>query len=192
MAFYDISNSERIAMTNTAIAARQTLTERWRALDRSEADPWSERAAQAARLLAGLKTIVDFGCGTMTLERYLDKDVVYRPVDVVARDQRTIVCDFNTEPLPNVDADGAACLGVIEYLFDVRTFLTRLAKFYPVAAVSYCVASEDGAVDARRANAWVNDLTRPEIEALFSDVGFEIQCSVDVGAGQILWLLRSA
>lgn len=189
VAFYDLSNTERIALTHAALAERRTLTERWEALHRDEADPWSERAMRASALLSGCTTVADFGCGTMALERYLEPGVGYRPVDLVARDDRTIVCDFNSEPLPAVEADGAACLGVIEYVFDVGAFVARLAQFYPVVAVSYCIADDGDGTDTRRLNAWVNDLTCCEIEAAFSDAGFDITHAVTVGPGQMLWRL---
>jgi hypothetical protein len=192
VAFYELSSAERIALTNSALAEKRTLTERWQALHRDEADPWSERAMQASILLSGCTGVADLGCGTMMLERYLEDGVGYRPIDVVARDDRTIVCDFNREPPPVLEADGAACLGVVEYLFDVEAFLGRLAKSYPVVAVSYCVAGEDGDTEARRAKAWVNDLTHSEIETAFSEAGFDITHAVTIGPGQLLWRLTPA
>jgi hypothetical protein len=192
VAFYELSSTEQIALTNSALAEKRTLTERWQALHRDEDDPWSERAMRASTLLSGCNAVADFGCGTMTLERYLEKGVDYQPIDIVARDDRTIVCDLNKDPLPEVGADGAACLGVVEYLFDVEAFFTRLAQFYPVAAISYCIADDGGPAERRRAKTWVNDLTRSEIEAAFSEGGFDITHAVTVGPGQLLWRLSQA
>lgn len=189
MAFYDSSTADRIAMTTRAMAAGKTLTELWQVLDHARNDPWSARAAEAARMLAGQPSVADLGCGTMTLERFLEPGTDYRPVDVVVRDGRTTVCDFNAAPLPYVEADAAACLGLVEYLYDPVAFLRRLATFYPTAVISYSVADGTSRVEARRANAWVNDMTRAQIERLFIKLGFDITRTVEIGRGQFLWHL---
>lgn len=189
--FYDRSEAERIALTLSAIESRRTMTERWQALGEDESAPWNARAAKAAGWLAGAGAVADLGCGTMILERHLAPDQGYVPVDVVARDARTVVCDFNREPLPPLPATAAACLGLLEYLFEPGDFLGRLAGRFGRAVVSYCVTDAPGAPRQRREHAWVNDLDASGLEALLLRAGWTIEERCPVGELQLLWRLRA-
>jgi hypothetical protein len=100
LSFLTLSEDKRIELTATAIANGKTLIERWTALNTSESNPWSQRASLAAEFIGNPYGVVDMGAGTMTLERYIPTSVRYYPVDVVQRDARTLVCDFNIEQAP--------------------------------------------------------------------------------------------
>jgi hypothetical protein len=183
MAFYDLSETERMAMTEKAMAERRTVMERWAALDNPEAQPWNERAARVARLLQGCASVADLGCGNMQLEPHLAEGTAYYPVDVVARDSRTLVVDFNREGPPALDVEGWATIGLLEYLYDVPALLkglsgTLVATYNPV----------DLAQHNRRGHAWVNDWSTQEVEAMFHDTGWTIVERETFG-GQQIWKL---
>ena len=115
---------------------------------------WQARAAVAAELLRDARCVADLGCGGMELERYLAPGQRYVPVDLVARDDRTIVVDLEKDPLPAIDADACALLGVLAYLFDPRAVLEKVrAASFARAVVSYNVRPE---LDVRLGNGWVN------------------------------------
>jgi hypothetical protein len=189
--FYDRPESERIIMTEAAISARRTLQERWSTLETNEATPWNPRAALAAEWLSDEASVLDLGCGTMSLEAYLNRDTIYWPCDVVARDSRTIVCDFNKHALPDISASSVACLGLLEYLFKPSDFLTTLARRYPAAVVSYCITDAPVPLAPRRAHGWVNDMSRVTIEATFSMAGWSISEFRQIDDIQALWKLQS-
>lgn len=189
--FYEFDEAGRIEMTLSAIAQRRTLTERWSALNTAESGGWNSRATKAAVLLAGALRVVDFGCGTMALETYLPAGTAYIPVDVVRRDDRTVIIDFNKEPPPAFTADGCACLGLLEYLFDVPSFLTAIARVYPVAVISYNPVDFGDPGLNRRAHGWVNDYDRAGLESVFAQSAWTIEDGVLEGTQQILWRLRS-
>jgi len=109
--FYDHTEEQREALTLRSIAEKRSLTERWVSLGLEESSGWDTRAALAAKLLEDQFSVADLGCGIMLLEKHLDRAVGYYPIDIVARDERTIVCDFNKEVLPETDAGSVACLG---------------------------------------------------------------------------------
>lgn len=190
-AFYDFSEAERIALTERAIQERRTLRERWDALAAPEAQTWSRRAWMAAQLLAGELSVADLGCGTMSLEPILAAGTTYYPVDVVQRDHRTIICDFNLRPAPKLSASAAACLGIIEYLFYPKKFMRVLASNYRTSIVSYCPTDAAEPIAPRRAQAWVNDLSRGEIEDLFCQSGWDIDKIEAVDRAQFIWRLRA-
>ncbi len=182
--FYELSEADRIAVTEAAIARRQTVVSRWTALATDEAEPWSARSAEAAKWLQGAKTVLDVGCGTMGLERYLDAH--YIPSDVVRRDDRTIVMDYNQEGPPLIAVDAVAVLGVLEYLHDPGSFLAGLRA--RKAVISYCVTDAKAPLTPRRAHAWVNDLSTLDVVNMLQASGWTIQSHKPIDDIQTLWL----
>lgn len=184
LGFYQCSEADRVAMTEAAIARRQTVVSRWTALATDEAEPWSARSAEAAKWLQGAKTVLDVGCGTMGLERYLD--TCYIPSDVVRRDDRTIVMDYNQEGPPAIEVDAVAVLGVLEYLHDPGSFLAGLRACK--AVISYCVTDAKAPLQPRRAHAWVNDLSTLDVADMLQASGWTIQSHKPIDDIQTLWL----
>ncbi len=127
----------------------------------------------------------------MTLARALPITTRYISCDVVRRDARTILCDLNRELPPRVDADAVACLGVLEYLFEPCDALTALAIRHRILVSSYNPTDIHPDLAARRANAWVNDFSRSELEDLFGRTGWRVDLTQRFGPGQIIWLLKS-
>jgi hypothetical protein len=187
--FYERSLDERLALTESAIREKRTLLERWAALGSSEASPWSARAVIAAKYLRGQHSVADFGCGTMNLIHQLHPDQRYIPVDVVARDSRTLVCDLNKESLPDTGATAAAFLGVLEYLYDPESVLRHASRHYQVAVVSYCITDAPNSPPNRREHAWVNDYSEAEILTLFQQAGWLPNDGAMVDDLQKIWRL---
>jgi hypothetical protein len=188
--FFEYDELARIAMTRKAMSLRRTLVERWQGLDRAESSSWSDRIAVAAALLDGVRRVADFGCGSMALERHLVPDSLYLPVDVVRRDERTIIVDLNVDPFPEITADACVGLGLLEYLFDVPSFLLAARQRYATLVTSYNPVEVDSwEVEARRAHAWVNDYSRAQLEAEFAQAEWTIKQTVAAGESQLVWKL---
>ena len=190
LTFYDMSEDDRIALTMRAIEEQRTVYERWQTLAGPEAEPWNARASLAARLLQGEAAVADLGCGVMTLERFLAPGTEYLPIDIVARDDRTIVCDFNVEPVTIKPHYAAACLGLIEYILKPDEFIGRLSQICKICVVSYCITDAPKPMSSRRAHAWVNDFSQKEFERLFTEHGWQIERSELVDDLQMMWRLR--
>jgi hypothetical protein len=188
-AFYDLSETQRSALTERALAERRTLSERWTALGKPETDNWDGRASLAAEWLATETSVLDLGCGTMNLERYLPGSRYY-PSDVVARDDRTIVADYNVQSPPKTDARAVACLGLLEYLYDPLSFMHALSAQYPLCVVSYCMTDAPKPLEPRRSHGWVNDFDRPGIETIFEMAEWDVDAFRMVDDIQGLWRLR--
>jgi hypothetical protein len=187
--FYDLQPAERVALTDEAMREKRTLLRRWSTLERERTDDWSPRAAAAALMLTDCLAVVDFGCGTMNLERHLSPSVRYLPVDVVKRDERTVIVDFNVDPLPVLESDAAACLGLIEYLYDVPGFLRSLALGYKIAVLSYNPDSGPDSWFQRRSDAWVNDYSQADMEAMILESGWRIASHAQIER-QLLWRIE--
>jgi hypothetical protein len=190
-AFYRLSEAERVALTERAIAGKGAVAERWfKPIEAAVPKIWEARAALAANWLRDEAGVADMGCGAMTLERALEPGQQYFPVDLTQRDQRTVVVDFNSAPPPAIaGASAAACLGVLEYLHEPQAFLVGLAAGYGRAVVSYAVARD---IAGRRAHGWVNDLTQDDIAAVFKASGWRIVECAEVARDHLLWRLAAA
>ncbi|WP_052409799.1 class I SAM-dependent methyltransferase [Paraburkholderia oxyphila] len=189
--FYDLDIKDRERIVSAAIGSRQTLMSRWEALAVEKTESWALRAQRAASMLGGVSSIADVGCGMMTLENYLPRDVRYVPVDVVRRDVRTIVIDLNKEELPDLGTDCIVGLGLLEYLFDVPALLRRIASVYRMALLSYNPLDRISDMSERTGHAWVNHYTEADLEALFGLSGLQIEERVHHDATQTIWRLTS-
>ncbi|WP_052954622.1 methyltransferase domain-containing protein [Microvirga vignae] len=193
LCFYDLSDEERCRRTASALMAGRTLLERWQALEAEGQNRWARRAQRAADWFidANITRVLDLGCGTMTLERSLPTFIRYLPSDVVRRDDRTIVCDLNCDLPPKVEADGVACLGLLEYLLDPQQVLTELAGRHRVCVLSYNTTNTLPNLTIRRSHAWFNDFSQFDLERLFERAGWSVDRAERFGPTQMLWLLRT-
>lgn len=177
---------KREAARRKAVAETgRTDTARWS--DPAQLEPaWDPRAALAARHIPRGAAVLDLGCGAMALERALPDGCRYIPCDLVARDARTIVCDFNAGQFPVAQRpDVVTVLGVLEYMHDATAFLAALHAFGRPVVLSYCVAGGDGPAD-RRALGWVNDFTTDELVARLGAAGFGRIEGREITPGQLL------
>lgn len=178
-----MGDNDEIERRRAAALAGGTDHVRW--ADPANLSPaWDERARSAADLVPRAACVLDLGCGAMALEAFLPPGCEYIPCDLVARDGRTIVCDFNAGEFPQVDCDVVVALGVLEYMTDAVGFLRRVFATGKPLVISYNPAGE-GAPD-RRALGWVNDYTRPQIGDLLRQAGFKRATAFELGAGQMM------
>lgn len=168
-----------------AVLPGATDTERWSNSANLEAS-WNARAKLAADFIPAGATVLDLGCGAMALETFLPPGCRYIPCDLVARDERTIVCNFNEQPIPSVpDTTHITFLGVLEYIHDWRGFLGQLrAKGVPVI-FSYCPADFTTHLD-RASLGWVNHLSVNELSAGLNEAAFSVQSSMRPDSNQVL------
>ncbi|MBK8101488.1 MAG: methyltransferase domain-containing protein [Planctomycetes bacterium] len=148
------------------------------------AEPWLQRAAVAADLLASLPVtaradavLADIGCGDQKLERALRArglPIRYRGYDLHPQASAVQRFDLATQELPGRH-DVAVLLGVIEYLPAVADVVARLARQVPALLVSH-VVRDGGHYDAARLRelGWQNHLTSAECEAMLADAGLRV------------------
>jgi hypothetical protein len=189
--FYDLDLTERQKLVKFAVNSRKTLVSRWKSLASEYTDSWSLRAQRAAQMIGHQSSVVDLGCGMMTLENFLQPTTVYIPADVVRRDDRTKVVDLNKQDLPDFGAECLVGLGLIEYIFDVPKLLLRMSDCYSNVLLSYNSIDNYPNQDERTGHAWVNHFSIVEIESMLTENGFRIDEIVQHDATQTMWKLTS-
>jgi hypothetical protein len=141
---------------------------------------WQSRASKAAQWIPQDSVVLDLGCGSMELEKELPSGCTYIPSDIVARDERTIVCNLNKQYLPELKVTVVTVLGVLEHLIHLHHFIKELEKLACPIIISYHFDRWD--------DQWSTRLTRPEFEKLF--VKYEITQTQRIHSYQDLMLLK--
>jgi FkbM family methyltransferase len=172
--------------------AKATDVTRWANPRQLEQD-WEHRARHVAGWLPGGARVLDLGCGAMNLREHLADGSTYVGCDVVARNQYTIVCDFNQGQFPDqvaLQASHLTVLGVLEYLYDVHAFLQHLCQANRPVILSYCTTEGIGDGGQRRALGWVNHFTPEQLHIVFGEAGLRVQREEKIDSVQRLYLLE--
>jgi hypothetical protein len=188
MEWTDLTKEEQKTLARAAVSERRTLIERWRHMGGKVSPGWDERARIAAGFIPPARCVIDVGCGEMmSLERHLPEGTRYIPVDVARRDDRTVVVDLNFAPLPDLGADYAVALGLLDYLYDVPRILGQIPFR---AVISYSPVDRHEPCD-RAESGWANAYTVDGLERLFHEAGFQIADLRQCPGKQMIWnLLR--
>jgi hypothetical protein len=152
---------------------------------------WAGRAAIAREYLGEASSVVDIGCGKMTLKRLLLASARYQGVDIAPRDETTIVLDLNSERLPDMDFNAANVLGVLENIDDPDAFFERLEQFGLLVFSYNCKSIKDvlttlGLLKSTP-KGWRNRLSKAETISLIERHGFKIFAERKVRMAEHLW-----
>jgi hypothetical protein len=144
---------------------------------------WQYRAYTAAAWIPQNSIVLDLGCGDMALEKELPSGCTYIPSDIVARDERTIVCNLNKQHLPELKVTHVTVLGVLEHLiyYNHRFFVGELEKLACPIIISYHFDRWD--------ERWQRRLTRGEFADLFKHYVVTRRASLPFPRGQELMYL---
>ena len=121
---------------------------------------WDLRASEMAKLIPpDVKAIMDLGCGSGFLRKYLDSSVKYYGVDYCKRDEETIVCDLNTEEIPAIKVDAYYMAGLLPYIVDIPKFLSKLeeCKYIVISQCGYeRYIRLDGKIDSAPSTSFIS------------------------------------
>ncbi len=174
-----MSHEDEIARRKQRVAARVTDAERWSQRE-SLSPQWGYRAGLAAQMISASSQVLDIGCGAMDLERALPEGCTYQPCDLVARDERTIVCDLNGGEFPEgASPDVVAMLGVLEYVLDPLELLQKIRALNRPLVCSYSITDRSPRMD-RASQGWMNDFDFASLQALMAQAGFRLQCRQEI------------
>lgn len=122
-------------------------------------------------------SLMDLGCGLQKARKYIPKKMHYVPVDIYNHCPTTFICDFNKGEFPDRNVDVILCSGVIEYIYDVDSFVRNITSRSEVVVGSYNFVESFH----DRPPIWVNRLTISDLVSLFYKYGF---CLVEMRLGE--------
>lgn len=156
---------------------RQPDRKRWSAPGNYRRD-WSERAHLAASLIGDGARVFEIGAGIGNFRMLVENRCDYVGADLEPLAVDIIKLNIDSEPLPENGFDVVVALGVIEYLFDPRSALSRLCDGGCKVVVSYCFSKSTSSharlAPIRSERGWVNDLSREEIMSCFASSGLQL------------------
>lgn len=164
--FYDYDLVTRQNLTKLALNKKETLLFLWENLVAEKTEGWIARAKKASELIGTPNSVVDLGCGLMTLEQFLPESTKYIPIDVTKRDERTIVVDLNKSSYPNISADTLVALGLFEYIIDAPKLINELSRHFLKALITYNPTDYVSDIGTRIGHAWVNHYSISEFEQI--------------------------
>jgi hypothetical protein len=153
---------------------------------------WDARNRVIAQMIPANSSVIDLGSGAQTLERYLKPGCKYQPCDCVKSSDNVLLCDFNNDQYPNISQrfDYVVVSGLLEYIRDPRKFLGRIRSYGNVLLVSYAHLEPGQTHVWRASQGWLNHLTKPELERVFSDLDL-VWHEVDQWHEQIIYHVQS-
>lgn len=136
------------------------------------------RAKHMASLIPDeVGSIMDLGCGNELLKRYLKKDVKYIGVDYKKRNDNTIICDLNRDPLPEIPVDMYYLAGVIYFIENAQKLIHQMREAKYVL-LSYRGMERylrlDGRFDGIYSGSTKNWIFTADLVSMFLDEGFTL------------------
>lgn len=156
---------------------------------------WPGRAKMAAEELKSCSRVVDIGCGAGSLQAALNTRIDYVGVDIVARGPDTLVVDLNSEDLPEIDADAAAILGVLEYVNIPGRVLRQLHRFDKIIITYNHKSVHDllWKLGLRQKKVgWRHRMSRSDFVTLVKKSGLVVDYERRVRLGETMFICRPA
>ena len=106
----------------------------WDAFEKENKDTHSaEQYLQRAKLMLemipeNVHSVMDLGCGEMHLKGLLPPTVKYYGVDYCKRNQETMVCDLNSDGIPDIQVDLYYMAGLLYYIDDIEQLVRQFSE----------------------------------------------------------------
>ena len=140
-----------------------------------EEGPWDYRYKTLLNAMKPCKKVMDLGAGNMSLKRLLEDDIKYYPVDNKKYYDNTIVCDLNSS-FPDIKVDAIFMCGILEYIKDVDSLISRLKNKTKYIYLSYNEWNEEiVSIKQRQYNGWKNNYTIAELVSIIEKNRFVLE-----------------
>lgn len=146
---------------------------KWKDIEYFNPD-WKERIKNMAEFIEPKECVMDLGCGQMWLREFLPDNCKYIGVDYVARDDYTLICDFNLYQFPEENSDVMFISGCLEYVENYEWFINQVSSKCKKCILSYCITDNFPNILERKRRAWVNHFSRDNIITLFKKNNFKM------------------
>lgn len=144
---------------------------------------WKKRNSLIAGSIPEGSRVIDLGAGFGFLESRLRPGCSYVPIDKFKMNDKTIVADFNSGELPDVDrGDIVVVQGLIEYIEKPFDFLRSIKKYAPQLLISYLETDASSPEQERK-----NYFDMVFFCGMLEETGWNISAATNVGPGQALF-----
>ncbi|MDD5216869.1 MAG: hypothetical protein PHS88_02070 [Candidatus Omnitrophica bacterium] len=132
-------------------------------------------------------SVLELGAGLQCLRKYLPENCDYQACDLIRREPNDILCDFNKNQYPVLSKkyDYAVGAGLLEYIYDLPLFMSKIKSYADEFVFSYAVCDQ---ASNRR---WKHLLSRDEILKIFTAAGLLIQTETEWEGQKIFHLVKS-
>ena len=135
---------------------------------------WDQRTIKMAEFILPNTKVIEYGAGRKVIKKYLPKNCIYTPSDIVDRGDGTIICDLNQKTLPKFDNYNYAIFsGVLEYVNNVPRLIQHLTNNIDIFIISYEVLKDDITLK-RGIQGWVNSYKERELLNIFENNGYKL------------------
>lgn len=178
-----VSENFMIGFTQQLIKEKKTDCGRWSRWDMlgNEADL---RAGMAGQLVPENSSVLDAGAGLMLLRDYIPESCTYTPLDIVARNRRTILADLNQQQFPEDKYDVVCALFLLEFIHDPQLFLDWAFNHAGKLIFTYHPLLPGKDVSKRRAAGLFNDFNLNELKLMAEKSGWKEIRITDITFGQ--------
>jgi len=168
----DLTDEQKIAETERFIAAKSSDGSKW-VTDQFLKAGADLRAELASRRIPPNTSVLDLGCGNMTLKVFLGQLNQYHCADLVQRSADCQIADLNQNQFPIGQYDSIAILEVLEYIHDIPSLLQKARQTAKHLLVTYSVRRSEP-LEARRIRGWYSDLTEAEFKDALNAAGWSV------------------
>lgn len=115
-----------------------------------------------------ISSIMDLGCGMQTLKKKLSSNTEYIGIDQYSHIESSLIIDLNKGEFYNKKVDIIFCSGILEYMYDMNSFVKNISNNTDIVIFSYHFYDEY----KNRGDLWVNSYTRNELLNIFYNYGY--------------------
>ncbi len=139
--------------------------------------------------------IADLGCGDQKIKNLLEeigyRNIIYRGFDIEPQSDDVKKIDLDKEEIIG-EYDVVFCMGLIEYLSNIKIFLSSVRLKTKYIILSYVVADKHNYTkDEIKFKGWKNHLYSKELERIFSELEITIkECVVADNGLTKIYLLK--
>jgi FkbM family methyltransferase len=169
----ELTDAEKIAETERFIAAKSSDGSKWVPPENLKVGV-ELRAELASRRIPPTTSVLDLGCGNMTLKIFLGQNNQYSCADLIQRTADCQIADLNQNQFPTGQYDSIAILEVLEYIHDIPFVLKKARQAAKQLLVTYTVRRSEP-LEARRIRGWFSDLTEAEFKDALTAAGWTVK-----------------